>query len=782
MASVESRLQDIRERFEADKQVWDPIRAEGDRDMRAVAGDVWDPKDRAAREKAGRPCLSFDELSQYTNSLINEVRANKRAIKVTAIGFGANEQTASFRQNLIRQIEYRSNAQQAYTVMFENAVQRGYGFLQVVPRYVNPEESDDQELAIEPLYNPSLVTPDAHALRSDLSDMRHCTIHEIRRWEEFRRRFPDAEQRTFSHALALEAPGWLTETSVQVASHWSMEETRRTRLSWQTQGQAVRVWEDEYRGAKPKDNFRSTPVAINRVKNVVTNGLEILEETDWPGKWIPVVGCFGKVLFLTENGQTTRKLLSLVRLALDPAMLYAYYRTTEAEIVGMVPKFPYFVRRGSLAPDQMALLQQSNHTPVAAIEVEGHLDEMPGGAPPEFPMRQPWDPPIQAFEFGSESTRRAIQAAIGSVPLPTDAQRLNQKSGKALQKIESSRQQGQFHFIDHYEDAITRTGAILEDLIPHYYDTARDVTTRKPDDATEVVRINDPAAEGGYLPTNQGLHDVTISTGPSYDSEREAASDFADTLMTMGPPMTPLVADLACKLKNLGPVGDQIAERFKALLPPEVRQAESQKSNDPMAAQREAMALKQQVGQMQQMLGEAQKAVEADTIKVQGQLQAKQVEIAANQQMKQWELRAQHDLQVELQAMKNAASIRVAEINAMVQTQAGLTSARTEEIALAAKMDDAERARQADAEAAETGRQFDATMAERAHEQALEAGAVAHEQGQAAADAEQRRGLETGAVEHRRALEQGRQGIAGQIAVVKSKPQPKPAPKPTGGQ
>jgi hypothetical protein len=92
----------------------------------------------------------------------------------------------------------------------------------------------------------------------------------------------------------------------------------------------------------------------------------------------------------------------------------------------------------------------------------------------------------------AEGARRAIQAAIGASPLPTQAQRHNEKSGVALKQMEDSAQKGSFHFIDHFDAALTRTGQILDELIPHYYDAARDVTVRKPDDQPAVMRINDP--------------------------------------------------------------------------------------------------------------------------------------------------------------------------------------------------------------------------------------------------------------------------------------------------
>ena len=131
-------LEELREQYIYGDQEWTETREHGDRCMRALAGDVWDPDDRKEREDHGRPCLSPDELTQYVNQLINDVRSSKRGIQVTPIGNGATDQTAKFRQGLFRQIEYESNAQQAaYIVMAENCFQRGYGFLRIKPEYVN---------------------------------------------------------------------------------------------------------------------------------------------------------------------------------------------------------------------------------------------------------------------------------------------------------------------------------------------------------------------------------------------------------------------------------------------------------------------------------------------------------------------------------------------------------------------------------------------------------------------------------------------------------------------
>jgi hypothetical protein len=164
-------VQELRQQFADDTAEWRDIRDEGSKDMRYVSGDPWAEHERAAREKAGRPCLSLDELSQYTNQGVNKLRANKRAVKFAPIGDGASEQTAEFYADLMRDIEYRSQAQTAYITAAENMFQRSYGFCRVNVRYASAY-SVNQDIWIDPIHNPDLVTPDPYALMPNMSDMK----------------------------------------------------------------------------------------------------------------------------------------------------------------------------------------------------------------------------------------------------------------------------------------------------------------------------------------------------------------------------------------------------------------------------------------------------------------------------------------------------------------------------------------------------------------------------------------------------------------------------------
>lgn len=654
-------LKELQERYTYATQQWRPIRDEADVDMRFVSGDPWSPEDRALREQAGRVCLSLDELHQYFNQLINDVRANPRAPQFDPIGNGANDKTARFYGDKMREIEYRSQAQIAYSTAFQNAVHRSYGWLRFRTKFA--PKAFDQDLWIEDIPNPDLVLGDPDALRPTSSDGKYLFYLQGYDRHEFARTFPDAEIRDFTPQLQAKAKGWISDDCqrVQVAEYWMVEPTVKTLTQYRLpNGQVQSFYDDELAKVPTRSvRLRDREDEVPSVCMYVTNGLELLKKPGqksvkvaWAGKYLPFVSCFGMVIYVDEGSGPKRQILSMTRLARDPYMLYCYYRTCEAEVVGMTPKIPYFVRRGSLKPDQLTLLQKSLHEPVAVIEVEGFADGMPVGSSPEFPQRNPYEPMIQQLEVGAEGARRAIQAAMGISPLPTQAQRHNEKSGAALKQIESTQQKGSFHFIDHYEAMLQHAGVITEDMLDKVYDTARETGIRDVKDKAKTVRINDPQAQGkDDLPSIQGDHTVTIKAGPSFESQRQQGAEFVDSIVgnlpqvagVAGQPAAAAILGLSIKLKNLGEIGD---EMYKIVTPQQFQQQDGEQP-DPRQLMAQLQGLQQENQQLKQAI--ATKMPE---------LQAK-AQIAGMQEQHE-DARSQADQQTQIQKAEISANATVA--------------------------------------------------------------------------------------------------------------------------
>lgn len=732
---ADADLKAIRDLFSHDTAEWKPIRDEGMTDMSYAAGDPWKPEDRAARLKANRPCINADELSQYVNQVVNEVRSNKRAVKFTPIGNGANDKSAQFYADKMREIEYRSRAQMAYTIAFENCVQRSFGFVRVNKRYQHAR-AVHMDLYIDPVHNPNLITPDAEAQMADLSDMRHCWVREQWSHDDFNAKFSDYKLDKLTAEDKKVAGSWMTDTHCFVGEYWKVKTKRRKLLIVQPPDgtDAIGIFEDELKGQPLPGQLLGKPREVDdpTVVMQLTNGLDILEENEWEGKYIPIIGCLGKVLYVAESGAEKRQILSMIRLARDPQMLYAYLLTNEAEVVGAIPRFPYFVREGSLDQTNLNAIAASIHEPIAVIQVKAWIDGTPPGTPVEFPQRNPYEPPLQAIEIAKEAARRAIQASMGQTPLPTAAQRRNEKSGVALKHIDELGQRGSYHFTDHYLDMITHVGIVIEDLMDKAgYDATRDTGIRKDDDTAETIRINDPNDQKSI--STKGDHLVTVSTGPNYDSEREAGNDLADSLIEnpqllqmIGPQKAPQVIAKSIKLKNVGVIGDQLAEIIDPAKPKDGAQP------TPEQLQQQLEQAQGQMQEMGQLLQQAQQEIQTDAAKQKATLAKAQLD--AETDLKK--TAATNDNQIKLQILKNEATIAVAHIAAASKGMALDAHAQEEAAAMGH-------------EVALTSAQHehDRGMAERGHEQSLEQDAQGHAHA-----------LEQGQVGHEHALEQNEQG------------------------
>jgi len=704
-------LKELRDQFQNDLDEWAEARLERAHDMRCLAGDPFSAEDKLAREEAKRPLIVADELSQYVNQIVNEVRANPRAVQFAPTGPGTSEDVADFYANKMREIEYRSHAQLAYTTAFESAVMGGYGFVRVTSEF-QPDSADHQELVITPVVDPNTVVPDPRFQRPDLSDMKRCFVLEHRKIAEFKRDFPKAQVSDFGGYLNDKSyASWVNDDRVLLAEYWCVHQTPIKLLLVQPPSVAppsgqyglrppvapppitipLEQWAQMPEGSKV---LRERDAMKPRVVQQLVNGVEILDETSWPGPYIPIAGCMGRVLYLDDTGTSKRLLMSAVRLAREPFEAYCFYRTCEMENVGMTTKNPYWAYEGQISPEQQQDIAKSLHEPVAVLFAKA-VTAATGQQVLPLPQRNISEPAIQALSMGAEEMRRAVQAAMATNFLPTQAQRQNEKSGIALDKIDQARQKGSFHFVDHYEMMLRHVGCICEAAMDEIYDTEREVLVRKGDDSTEHIWVN--SNKEGAIKTLTGQYATTVSSGPSVDSTREAGSEFADMLLAsqplmalLGPQKSAKIAALAVKLKvkqtGIGAIGEQIVDiidppKEDGQEPnPEALMAKIQEANQllqmaqakiqELEQDKAAGVTKEKLGAMRDSLkGELQVEIQ----KMKGQqalaLEAMRGEIAQKQQ----DDKQAHDLGMEAEGMAHEA--REAERSAMMQLAGGANEA-----------------------------------------------------------------------------------------------------------
>ena len=117
-----------------------------------------------------------------------------------------------------------------------------------------------------------------------------------------------------------------------------------------------------------------------------------------------------------------------------------------------------------------------------------------------------------------------------------------------------------------------------------------------------------------------GKYDVTITTGASYATKRMEGADFLTQLVQTSPDLMPIIGDLLFKSMDM-PYSDQISERMKKMMPPQLQEQENGESPEVQQVKQQAS---QFIEQLQQQLEAAHNAMQ------EAEQEAKQLEQKAN--------------------------------------------------------------------------------------------------------------------------------------------------------
>jgi hypothetical protein len=224
----------------------------------------------------------------------------------------------------------------------------------------------------------------------------------------------------------------------------------------------------------------------------------------------------------------------------------------------------------------------------------------------------------------------------------------NETSGVAIRARQEQGEIAVFNYTDNVSKGVRRTWEILIDLIPKIYDTERAVRILGVDGAEKYARVNQVNPDGSLInDLSRGKYDVTVSSGPSYSTQRQEASETYWKMANANPALMGIVGDLIFKATDL-PYAEQIASRLKLMLPPQIQQAEAEGKPLPpevAAAMQQAEQAMQQVQQMGQQVQEQGQRAMQDTQKADAAKHQVEQEIS-NLQVQQAQMEASHQKMV----------------------------------------------------------------------------------------------------------------------------------------
>jgi hypothetical protein len=169
--------------------------------------------------------------------------------------------------------------------------------------------------------------------------------------------------------------------------------------------------------------------------------------------------------------------------------------------------------------------------------------------------------------------------------------------------------------------------------LPHVYDTDIAVRILGEDGSEEIVKINQEFEHKGKRVTynlNKGKYDVSVSTGPSFESKRQEAVQAMLDLTKALPQTMSVASDLM--VRNMDwPGAQEIADRLKKTLPPGMADDNEKKNPVPPEVQAQMQQMSMMVEQLTGKLNEAQDKLDKDLVKIESQeriaLQEQQVKL-----------------------------------------------------------------------------------------------------------------------------------------------------------
>ena len=433
---------------------------------------------------------------------------------------------------------------------------------------------------------------------------------------------------------------WVSQDYVRVADYYRIvtEETRLVQLS---DGRVVDYSQIELITDELNLNGitlgKERRVQMRKLERYKLTALEVLEEIECVGRYIPIVPVFGK----TTNVDGTFFSRGIVQKAKDAQKMYNYARSVAVEVTALTPKQPYLVTPGMIkGHEERWRNMMTSSDPVMFFNFDQG----------QKPFREAPAQGSPALSQDAQLASADIQATTGIFEANL-GQQGNETSGVAIRGRQYQGELTNYEYADQLSDAMELAGKICIDLIPKIYATDRQIRILGEDETEEVIAVNTPLQDmqtGEFILTNDlsvGHYDIKMATGPSFSTRKQETAEQLSQIIAQNPDMSQLVGDIL--FKNLDLVGgDEVISRLRSA---------GVKAGIIEPDEQEALALQQQMQQQQQIEAQAAQLElsmkQAEVMNEQSETRERESKAFLNSvkaQLQQLELaKAQQDLEAE---------------------------------------------------------------------------------------------------------------------------------------
>jgi hypothetical protein len=519
-------IDDIKSLEDLGSSYWSSIQAEATDDLRfsyATDKSQWDMASLQAR--GGRPVETYNIVNGFVRPVVNLARQNPPAINIFPVSDGASKTNARLISGVIRAIEYGCGAQREYCNALEMAVRGGYGVLRLIPK-LSDIDDDDVEFLITSLADISNVLIDPSSNKSDYSDAQWIIIKSRMSERQYRREYPKGMSEGLDGIIEIKEL-WIREITI--------EKTRDEITNQETSKRTVKIMQYVY------------------------DDHAILDKVDtYPGKYLP----FAIVSGSRYSTDDRIHLQSLTREIRGVQKEINFLKSESIASIACAPKNTYTGDNDALDVSELKAWEESATSPRVFL---GHK---PGAT-----IKREEMPQIPSAYLESADKNIDIARVItGIYPDPTVQNGLNPVSGKAIKQQQAGQAIATYTFIDSLNYAIKHIAEILLDLLPFYYNDDKIRLSMGVDGKYTSVSMGPQDVEGAdNFDLAYGKYNVSISSGPSYASQKDALIEMVMDAVKQNPQAMSVALPWIINQINL-PGSEELSDMFALLLPEPIQQ------------------------------------------------------------------------------------------------------------------------------------------------------------------------------------------------------------------
>ena len=559
---------------------------QAEEDVSFLFGDQYTTEAIQQMDDDNRLALTFNKLPQFINNVVGSQRSTVQTINVSPTGAsigvaepeletgnGKKIKLSAVLTDLIRDIEYQSDAVSWYQTGFKHALEGGFGWLRVLSKY--QDDGFDLDIQIKGVRDRWSVIIDPNAKEPDRSDMNYAFVLEKMDLKEFQKRYPSKSHEAIAGVESSANTLWGTEETVTIAEYFRREPYQKKIVL--LSNNEVHNYDDI---KDVLDELKATGITVVKERTIqatrviwskISAGDILEDDIEFPTTTIPLIPIMGRETDFRDKTRTK----GLITDAKDAQLALNRMRSSSLERIDASPLAPFIATDKAIEGyedmwaeanavkystliykkgEQMPVRDQGSTMPVAELQVANVLD---GDMKDSVGM--------QNASIGKQS---------------------NEISGKAIRARQSESDVSNYEFIDNYNRALRRVGLLVVEMIPVIYDTERIIRIRGADGESDTVKINQVIKDTQtgkdvvIHDLNYGKHTVIMSTGASYATKMEENADQILSLMQANPQVAQVGSDLLVKNLDFSD-SDTLADRLEKTIPLQFlskeKQAEIQK-------------------------------------------------------------------------------------------------------------------------------------------------------------------------------------------------------------